>query len=54
MVTLEFILNNVLAALMRIHVRGEDAGILDGVIQNLKLALEAIEQAEKEGKADEA
>ncbi len=50
--SIEIILNNVLTALMRIHVSGEDAGMLDGAIQGLKQVLKAIEKAKAQEKEE--
>ena len=53
--TIEIILNNVLTSLLRIHVSGEEAGLLDGAIQSIKQVIKAIEQAKekKEGSDSE-
>ena len=50
--SIEIILNNVLTALMRIHVSGEEAGMLDGAIQGLKQVLKAIEKAKAQEKEE--
>lgn len=52
--TIEFVLNNVLTALLRIHVCGEEAGLLDGAIQSLRQALIAIEKAKEQEKKEAA
>lgn len=48
--TIEIILNNVLTALMRIHVSGEEAGLFDGAIQGIKQVINAIELAKEQEK----
>lgn len=52
--TIEFVLNNVLTALMRIHVSGEEAGLMDGAIQGVKQTLQAIEKAKEQEKKEVA
>lgn len=56
---MEITLSNVKFALLRIHVSGEEAGLLDGAIKGVSAALDAIQKAkawekaqkEKEGAA---
>lgn len=52
--TIEFVLNNVLTALMRIHVSGEEAGLMDGAIQGVRQTLQAIEAAKEQQKKEVA
>lgn len=53
---MEITLSNVKYALLRIHVCGEEAGLLDGAIRGVSAALDAIKNAkawEKEQKEKE-
>lgn len=53
---MEITLSNVKYALLRIHVCGEEAGLLDGAIKGVSAALDAIKKAkawEKEQKEKE-
>lgn len=57
MLPMEITLSNVKLALMQIHVCGAEAGLLDGAIKGVSMALEAIKKAkewEKAQKKEEA
>lgn len=42
-------LKQAILMLNQIHVRGSEAGMLDGAIKNIEACIRAIEEAEKEG-----
>ena len=48
---MEITLSNVKYALLRIHVCGEEAGLLDGAIRGVSAALDAIKRAKEYEKA---
>ena len=48
---MEITLSNVKFALLRIHVCGEEAGLLDGAIKGVSAALDAIKRAKEYEKA---
>lgn len=48
---MEITLSNVKFALLRIHVCGEEAGLLDGAIRGVSAALDAIKRAKEYEKA---
>lgn len=48
-------LKSAVLALSMIHVRGDEAGLLDGAIKNIKAAVRVLEEKEKEAQEhDEA